>query len=158
MDKDKIADKNDSVNIVYKEIDFFMTRCFNFSYLYLVGVFGISAASMSGGIKLVASEFHIHVITLICYSILVLNALYTTSLFGCLFAVQKRGLFILMHYTRIEPMWQWEAFRRKGIVSSKITDINWNMDSLFFWCNGNIGLHIIWISVLDSHQINTVYT
>jgi len=130
-----VADQLDFAPIK-SEIAFFMDKTFQVSYGYVTGIAVFLALSKSDLIGEVSSSLKIRIFDLVALTVLLLNVVYLILACAFLFAILKRGLFILLMGYRtggsIYPAW--EAFVR-GLGTVKTSRIfgviSWNIDNYY---------------------------
>lgn len=122
---------HDRIDITYREIEFFMGKCFHFSYLYLAAIFAVVGGNGYGVLDSIAKSVGTSPMTFACIVILIINLLYLIAATSCLASVLKRGLFVLTNNDGLESMRNWEDFRRTR-RKGKFKDVGWNVDNYFF--------------------------
>lgn len=121
----------DSLESVKKEIAFFMDKSFQFSFVYIGAVF---AALASANIGNVTKLFGIpDLVLFIIPALLLLNFLYLVVAVSCLFAILKRGYFILSNGGHSQTDFIWEIFVRSGSEdeAEQFGMISWNIDNYY---------------------------
>ncbi|WP_158012932.1 hypothetical protein [Streptomyces sp. Root369] len=123
------------------EIAFFMEKAFQISFVYFAGVAAFFAVSKSDVMASIVRATGVPLAGLAAVVILLLNLVYVTLACACLFAVLKRGLFILTHTSkspsdraaRESIYWKWEEFVRSDDAkgAARMRDIAWNIDNYY---------------------------
>jgi hypothetical protein len=113
-----------------------MDKTFQVSYGYVTGVAVFLALSKSDLIGEVSSSLGIRISDLVALTVLLINVVYLILACAFLFAILKRGLFILlMGYRTSDSIYPaWEAFvRGLGTVktSRPFRAISWNIDNYY---------------------------
>src|SRR5689334_17751380 len=113
-----------------------MATIFRSSFGYLTALAAVLAASSSQYVASTASALRTTPAVLVSETVLLLNLFYFTLVSGCLFAVIKRGFFILQ--TRQGTVDErWERFSRFSPVEDNarwtggIGRLAWNIDNLY---------------------------
>ncbi len=126
-----------SLESVKAEITFFMEKGFQFSFVYVGAVFAAVATLNVGTVKAI---FHLpeeNLSLLIVPALLLLNFLYLVVASSCLFAILKRGYFILANGQSSEgdslTEVAWERFVRRGTdgPTRRFGSIAWNIDNYY---------------------------
>ncbi|MGW2515781.1 hypothetical protein ACWC09_01870 [Streptomyces sp. NPDC001617] len=123
------------------EVAFFMEKAFQISFVYFAGVAAFFALSKSDVMTSIVKATGLPLAGLAAVVILLLNLLYVTLACACLFAVLKRGLFILRH-TSMPPgeeigqgsvYRKWEEFVRDEELMGdvKLRHVAWNIDNYY---------------------------
>ncbi|MFI5819306.1 hypothetical protein ACIA8I_09205 [Streptomyces rishiriensis] len=123
------------------EVAFFMEKAFQISFVYFAGAAAFFAVSKSDVMTSIVRATGMPLVGLAAVVILLLNLVYVTLACACLFAVLKRGLFILTHTSksprdraaRESIYWKWEEFVRSDDAkgAAKMRDIAWNIDNYY---------------------------
>lgn len=121
------------------EITFFMEKTFQISFTYFGGLVAFFALSKTAVANAVVKATGIPVGILAALVILLLNLLYVTLACACIFAILKRGLFILKHSPRSpgskEPLHiEWERFVRDSSLMParhRLRSLAWNIDNYY---------------------------
>lgn len=123
------------------EVAFFMEKAFQISFVYFAGVAAFFALSKSDVMTSIVRATGLPLAGLTAVVILLLNLVYVTLACACLFAVLKRGLFILTQTSKASGQQgpqesihrKWEEFvrdeRKMGEV--KMRKIAWNIDNYY---------------------------
>jgi hypothetical protein len=129
------APVGDDLTHVKAEIIFFMDKIFQVSFAYFAAVFAFLVLSESDTLLQLSVAIHGRVRDLIALAILAFNLTYTVIAFACLYAVLKRGLFILRDFaTPTNSFNAWERFLRSPAHApprSWIRALTWNMDNYY---------------------------
>ncbi|MFF1906854.1 hypothetical protein [Kitasatospora sp. NPDC058218] len=120
------------------EVAFFTEKAFQVSFVYFAGLAAFFALSKSDVMTAVVHATNLPLGGLIAVVVLLLNLVYITLACACLFAILKRGLFILK-YTTSSPGSQpsvhreWEVFVRDDecMGEIKMRSIAWNIDNYY---------------------------
>jgi hypothetical protein len=121
------------------EVSFFMEKTFQISFTYFAGLVAFFALSKTGFMKAVVQVSGLHLGILVALVVLVLNLVYVTLACACLFAILKRGMFILKHGlrlgdSRVSLYIEWEKFVRDDSlmpVSPRLRSLAWNIDNYY---------------------------
>jgi hypothetical protein len=121
------------------EITFFMEKTFQISFTYFGGLIAFFALSKTDFMKAVVLASGIRLGILTAVVILLLNLIYVTLACACLFAILKRGLFILRHSPRSSDSEQslyieWEKFVRDDSLMPtwhRLRPLAWNIDNYY---------------------------
>jgi hypothetical protein len=123
------------------EVAFFMEKAFQISFVYFAGVAAFFALSKSDVMTSIVRATGLPLAGLAAVVILLLNLVYVTLACACLFAVLKRGLFILTHTPKLpeelamqESIYRkWEEFVRdeKEMGDARMRNIAWNIDNYY---------------------------
>ncbi|WP_329195232.1 MULTISPECIES: hypothetical protein [unclassified Streptomyces] len=134
------ASRGESFEAQRSEIAFFMEKAFQISFVYFAGVAAFFAVSKSDVMTSIVQATGIPLSGLAAVVILLLNLVYVTLACACLFAVLKRGLFILTH-TSNAPIgqakesihWKWEEFVRndEAMGAARMRNVAWNIDNYY---------------------------
>lgn len=121
------------------EVSFFMEKTFQISFTYFAGLVAFFALSKTSFMKAVVQASSLHLGILVALVVLVLNLVYVTLACACLFAILKRGMFILKHGLRpgdsgVSLYMEWEKFVRDDSlmpVSPRLRSLAWNIDNYY---------------------------
>src|ERR1700733_1434304 len=121
------------------EVAFFMDKTFQISFTYFGGLVAFFALSKTDFMKAVVQASGIRLGILTALVILLLNLVYVTVACACLFAILKRGLFILKHSPRSSDSKaslyiEWERFVRDDSLMPtwhKLRPLAWNIDNYY---------------------------
>ncbi|WP_030414063.1 hypothetical protein [Streptomyces sp. NRRL S-1448] len=123
------------------EVAFFMEKAFQISFVYFAGVAAFFALSKSDVMTSIVRATGLPLAGLAAVVILLLNLVYVTLACACLFAVLKRGLFILTHTSptpgrqsaRESIYWKWEEFVRddEAMGAAEMRNFAWNIDNYY---------------------------
>ena len=120
---------------VKAEIAFFMEKSFQITFGYLGSAAALTAGVAVDDIRALLTEAGVEIGPLWAVILLVLNVMYLTAAGGCLFAVLKRGYFILIHSAASSTNARWERFLRTQtypVFGLKVLDrIAWNFDNFY---------------------------
>lgn len=123
---------NDDFDAIKAEIAFFMEKMFQISLSYSGAIVALGAAihlDIGGDIERVLG---VHPAVTFVAVLLGLNALYLTLALGTLFAVFKRGLFLIEFLDGAAINRRWEIFtRRRNGDGSVLERVFWNADMYF---------------------------
>jgi hypothetical protein len=116
------------------EIQFFMDRCFQASFGYLAALITFLAISKTGSVRSIATILHLKLDVLISIAVLLLNLFYFIVILSCLFAVLKRGYFVITRKSSSLSR-EWEVFERvpppKAEGEDDIQTLAWNIDNYY---------------------------
>jgi hypothetical protein len=120
---------------IKSEIIFFMEKAFQISFGYVAGIVAFLAISSSNLISEMAEAVKLRLSDLVALTVLLLNVVYLILACACLFAVVKRGLFILRRDRDGGSVYgKWETFVR-GIGGTDTVrafwSITWNIDNYY---------------------------
>jgi hypothetical protein len=121
----------ESLSSIKNEITFFMEKSFQFSFVYVGAIFAGIASTKLEVMDILAAKLNTKPLLLVVTSILVLNLVYLTLAASCIFAILKRGYFILTHSSE-DPegvLVSWEKFVRKS--NREFGDLGWNVDNYY---------------------------
>lgn len=121
------------------EIGFFMEKAFQISLAYFAGIVAFFALSRTDFMRALINATGLTMWPLVAVILLLLNLVYMTLACACLFAILKRGLFILMHSSHsnsddLSPDADWERFvRNDSLVPTwgKLRALAWNIDNYY---------------------------
>jgi hypothetical protein len=120
------------VSGIKAEIQFFMEKCFQASFGYLAGLFAVLALSRVDYVSDLASAAHMPVRSLISVIVLLLNLFYFTVIGSCLFAVLKRGYFILaLGAESVDAKWELFTRRDRQKSARPMHALAWNIDNYY---------------------------
>lgn len=117
-----------------------MEKVFQVSFVYFAGIAAFFALSKSEVMTSIVRATGLPLGGLVAVVILLLNLVYVTLACACLFAILKRGLFILTHTsnpkTPAEQMSlhrEWEVFVRddSSMGPGRMRNIAWNIDNYY---------------------------
>lgn len=126
-----------SLESVKTEIAFFMEKGFQFSFVYVGAVFAAVATLNVSTITKIFGMPDNQLILFIVPALLLLNFLYLVVASSCLFAILKRGYFILANGQSLEKDGvtevAWEKFVRQGTdkQTQQFGSISWNIDNYY---------------------------
>ncbi|MBE9582557.1 MAG: hypothetical protein IMF18_13210 [Proteobacteria bacterium] len=134
----------ESHEFIRDEIKFFMEKAFQFAYIYIGSAFAILAGGKLDVFKGLAAAAGSGTDVIMVLGLLVLNLAYLILASSCLFAVLKRGYFILIQGERScgSPVLEWERFVR--IPATLPRRIDWNVDNYFM----GVLYGLVWASSL----------
>ena len=114
------------------EIQFFMEKCFQASFGYVAGLLAVFAVTGVDFFAGLAAAADLRVRNLLSIVILALNLFYFTVILSCLFAVLKRGYFLLTLDSGT-PDLQWERFTRRPQSNAErpMNAFAWNIDNYY---------------------------
>jgi len=123
--------KTENLQSIKGEILFFMEKVFQFSFVYIGALFAVLASSKLEIGEALAEKLTVSSLYLGLNAFLLLNLVYLVLSCSCLFAILKRGHFILVHYRSAtdEPLVRWEKYARKSPVGFR--KITWNIDNYY---------------------------
>jgi hypothetical protein len=128
------------------EVTFFMEKAFEISLFYFAGLGAFVALSKSDVMTAAAKFSGIPLVGLLSLGVLLLNLVYLILAIACLFAVLKRGLFILEHTvdrrsqdssSQSMPSMEraWEGFVRESLITTgspgRLRALAWNIDNYY---------------------------
>jgi hypothetical protein len=121
------------------EIAFFMEKTFQISFTYFAGLVAFFALSKTDFMKAVVQTSGIRLGILVALVVMLLNLVYLTLACACLFAILKRGMFILKHSSRSAESEaslyvEWENFVRDDSVLpgwARLRPLAWNIDNYY---------------------------
>ena len=120
---------------VRTEIAFFMEKSFQITFGYLGSAAALTAGVAIDDVRALIAQNGLEIGSLWAVALLVLNVLYLTAAGGCLFAILKRGYFILTQSNASSTDARWERFLRTqaySVFGSKFLDrIAWNFDNFY---------------------------
>ena len=87
----------DSIKAVKQEIRFFMEKSFQVSLGYVGTFVALAAVAKLDLLTKLSSLLGIAFITILSAAVLIINITYLTLASACIFAVLKRGYYILLH-------------------------------------------------------------
>jgi len=124
---------DNGLDLIKNEIVFFMEKSFQFSFVYVGAVFAVLATTKFELVDRLAQQLAVKPASVILVSLLVLNLIYITLASSCIFAILKRGHFILSQggHTKLQALVKWEKFLRKS--PDKFGRLRWNIDNYFMW-------------------------
>jgi hypothetical protein len=114
------------------EIKLYMEKGFQASFGYFAALLAVLALGNSSYTTDFAKYLNINAADILLIFVLVTNLFYLILLTSCLFAILKRGLFILSDHHAVER--EWEVFARDPSTFKVWQDKNkiaWNIDNLF---------------------------
>ncbi len=128
-----------SLGFVKDEIKLFMEKSFQISFGYVGTLLAVVALGNADAVTSLATQFSTTPTYLVLIALLILNVTYVTLASACLFAVLKRGYFILLHSPRNgahpSTLREWEVFVRtsEGIASPQrfASQLAWNVDNYY---------------------------
>jgi hypothetical protein len=121
------------------EIAFFMEKTFQISFTYFGGLVAFFALSKTNFMKAVVLTSGIRLGILVALVVMLLNLVYVTLACACLFAILKRGMFILKHSPRSSESKaslyvEWEKFVRDDSLLPtwhRLRPLAWNIDNYY---------------------------
>ena len=121
------------------EIAFFMEKTFQISFTYFGGLVAFFALSKTSFMKAAVQASGIRLGILVALVVMLLNVVYVTLACACLFAILKRGMFILKHSSRsgeskASLYVEWEKFVRDDSLLPawhKLRPLAWNIDNYY---------------------------
>jgi hypothetical protein len=121
------------------EISFFMEKTFQISFTYFGGLVAFFALSKTSFMKAIVQTSGIRLGILVALVVMLLNLVYLTLACACLFAILKRGMFILRHSppaaeSKASLYVEWERFVRNGSMpsaSDRLQGLAWNIDNYY---------------------------
>jgi hypothetical protein len=121
------------------EIAFFMEKTFQISFTYFGGLVAFFALSKTSFMKAVVQASGIRLGILVALVVILLNLVYITLACACLFAILKRGLFILKHNpysgnSKASLYVEWEKFVRDDSLMPtwhRLRQAAWNIDNYY---------------------------
>lgn len=118
-------------NFLKDEIKFFMEKAFQFAFVYIGVLFAVMAGTKLEVLKGMAELLKTKPDIVLSIVLLTLNLTYLTLATSSLYAILKRGYFILsstelLHDT---PLSEWEHFVR--VPRNKPKYLDWNVDNYF---------------------------
>lgn len=121
----------ESHQFIRDEIKFFMEKSFQFSYVYIGAAFAVAAGSKMNVLQGLAGTVGVNKEGIQILALLLLNLVYLTLASACLFAVLKRGYFILTWQDQLtgHMIFEWELFVRRPARRPCLLD--WNVDNYF---------------------------
>ena len=125
--------ESDNVRTPREEIRLYIDKAFQASLGYFTILFALFALSNTSYIGQTAGTLKVSIGSLFAMLILVINLIYLTLLCSCLFAILKRGLFILCSENSPGER-QWEVFARdpsRSGVWCGNSLVAWNIDNYF---------------------------
>jgi hypothetical protein len=127
--------KTEAFEETHAQIRFFMATTVRASFGYLTALAAVLTTSSSSYVQTAAETMGTTPAVLISETVLVLNLFYFTLVGGCLFAVLKRGLFILETGNEGTSVC-WETFSRLQRSRGKLWAnaagrVAWNIDNLY---------------------------
>lgn len=114
------------------EILFFMGKIFQFTFVYIGAVFAVLASSNLQVAGHIANFLRVGQTMLAVEVFLLLNFLYLVLSSSCMFAILKRGFFIVREVgptAPYHPLVRWERFVRKN--PRNFNSFLWNIDNHF---------------------------
>ncbi len=116
---------------VKNEITFFMEKVFQFSFVYIGSLFAIAAGTKSDVIKDLSESWRVGPFVVVAIGLLLLNLMYLVIACSCIFAVLKRGYFILIYGgpEQNDALPEWEAFLRAK--REHFGYLSWNVDNYY---------------------------
>jgi hypothetical protein len=116
-----------------------MEKTFQISFTYFGGLIAFFALSKTAVANAIVNASGIPLGVLAALVILLLNLIYVTLASACIFAILKRGLFILRHSPRSvgskEPLHvEWEKFVREASLMParhRLRSLAWNIDNYY---------------------------
>jgi hypothetical protein len=116
------------------EMRFFMEKGFQASFGYLTAMLAFLAISNTQFIQALAQFIHTSLPVLLSLVILLLNLTYLIIACTCLFAILKRGLFIILN-AQSSAGAAWEKFVRESdlmpISNWRVKALTWNIDNYY---------------------------
>ena len=131
---------NANLDSVKNEIRFFMDKSFAVSFGYIGAIVALLAAVKFKVLEDAATSMHADEWSLLCGGVLVVNTVYLTVASSFLFAILKRGYFILKNTpastgSEVDLDREWEVFVRKPgaelFESHKMNMFAWNCDNFY---------------------------
>lgn len=127
------------IETVRSEISFWMEKCFQVSFGYLGALVAGVALSRRDALEPVSIAIAMKPEVLIPVLILLMNFAYVTVATACVFAVLKRGYYILLHPDEAQlttgSTSSWEHFVRRNtdhpFGSGMIGELAWNVDNYY---------------------------
>jgi hypothetical protein len=141
------------------EMRFFMDKGFQASFGYLTAMLAFLAVSNTQFIQALADTIHTSLSGLLSLVTLLLNLTYLIIACTCLFAILKRGLFIILHAQNSAGA-AWEKFVREPVMpmsNGRFKALTWNIDNyymaplLVLIFSVSVGAGIIGVFSKDSH-------
>ncbi|HEY5058486.1 MAG TPA: hypothetical protein VII51_05660 [Gaiellaceae bacterium] len=121
------------VSGIKSEIQFFMEKCFQASFGYFAGLVALLAISKTSYVSAIARALDVPTTSLVSGVVLALNLCYFVLVLSCLFAVLKRGYFILtLPYRSLDR--EWEEFSRVQFETTSEHAMGryaWNIDNYY---------------------------
>ena len=116
---------------IKNEITFFMEKSFQFSFVYIGSIFASVAGVKVDEVGKLATALHTDTGVVLTTAILTFNVVYLVLASSCLFAILKRGYFILQYSSpgREEVIVNWEKFVRKPDI--QFGSLGWNVDNYY---------------------------
>ena len=119
-----------SLPLIKNEITFYMEKMFQFSFIYIGIVFATLAGANLDFMSAIASQLGSTAGLITISAILLLNLTYLTLSTACMFAILKRGYFILAHASdKSDALIRWEVFMR--VRPKQFGTVGWNIDNGF---------------------------
>jgi hypothetical protein len=117
------------------EIAFFMERAWQTSFGYFAGATALLAVGASDGFSAFASSMGVTTPQLLAAAAAITNPLYLGAVIACLYAVLKRGLFIIAmgEESHDRSHLEWERFVRSEIPGRwrAWESVSWNIDNYY---------------------------
>lgn len=121
------------------EVTFFMEKTFQISFAYFGGLVAFFALSKTSFMKAIVQASGVRLGILVALVVMLLNLVYLTLACACLFAILKRGMFILKHSPRSAESKaslyvEWEKFVRDDSVLpawARLRPLAWNIDNYY---------------------------
>jgi hypothetical protein len=121
------------------EVSFFMEKTFQISFAYFGGLVAFFALSKTSFMTAIVQASGIRLGILVALIVMLLNLVYLTLACACLFAILKRGMFILKHSPRtaeakVSVYVEWEKFVRDDSMlpaGGRLRPLAWNIDNYY---------------------------
>jgi hypothetical protein len=122
----------ETLNRVKDEVAFFMDKTHQVSFGYVGVLVALAAATKLDVGDAVAKDLGLGLGPLVCVAILTINAVYLSLTAGTLFAVVKRGMFLVLRDHSHGGHRSWESFlRAKPAQAGMPSKVGWNLDNYY---------------------------
>lgn len=119
------------LDFITKEINFYMDKQFQFSFIYTGALLAIIAGTKIEIFSQLSSIFNSTTLIIALWLISVLNLIFLIVISSSGYAVIKRGLFILSMVNNSKNVYlvEWERFTRKSY--GDLRNLAWNIDNYY---------------------------
>lgn len=125
----------EDLEFVKREITFFMEKTFQVSFGYFGALIAFLAAFKLEIVQAAGQAIGTGGGVVIAWAVLLLDVIYLTVAGACIYAVLKRGYFILIRAAVADPLRAWEVFERAAeenpIRGDAVPGISWNVDNYY---------------------------
>jgi hypothetical protein len=120
---------------IKQEILVFMDRSWRVSFGYFAAIAAFLAVSRADFVERLAGSINVSAADLVATVLLFSNAIYLATVLACLFAILKRGLFIILNDPAQSSVYAvWERYLREVDASAirwRPPAIAWNIDNYY---------------------------